>query len=282
MKCKKCGFEGIEENGDWITCPSCGAKYFNTNISSEPSATRQIEEIESKSIEKKSDEGGKKEEKQKSKFRETVEFLMPIIIAVIVALLLKTFVFANAVVPTGSMISTINEGDRIIASRLSYINNSPERYDIILFYFPDDESQIFVKRVIGLPGETVEIVNGATYITDANGNKAQADQSFIQNETPVGNYGPFYIPFKGEAITTDGIYCYAENGEIVGSAEFIEKYCKADEKGNYTVSQNCYFCMGDNRNHSHDSRFWNNTFVSEDKILGKAKFKYYPNLESFE
>lgn len=282
MKCKKCGFEGIEENGDWITCPSCGAKYFNTNISSEPSATRQIEEIESKSIEKKSDEGGKKEEKQKSKFRETVEFLMPIIIAVIVALLLKTFVFANAVVPTGSMISTINEGDRIIASRLSYINNSPERYDIILFYFPDDESQIFVKRVIGLPGETVEIVNGVTYITDADGNKAQADQSFIQNETPVGNYGPFYIPFKGEAITTDGIYCYAENGEIVGSAEFIEKYCKADEKGNYTVSQNCYFCMGDNRNHSHDSRFWNNTFVTEDKILGKAKFKYYPNFESFE
>ena len=282
MKCKKCGFEGIEENGDWITCPSCGAKYFNTNISSEPSATRQIEEIESKSIEKKSDEGGKKEEKQKSKFRETVAFLMPIIIAVIVALLLKTFVFANAVVPTGSMISTINEGDRIIASRLSYINNSPERYDIILFYFPDDESQIFVKRVIGLPGETVEIVNGATYITDADGNKAQADQSFIQNETPVGNYGPFYIPYKGEAITTDGIYCYAENGEIVGSAEFIEKYCKADEKGNYTVSQNCYFCMGDNRNHSHDSRFWNNTFVSEDKILGKAKFKYYPNFESFE
>ncbi len=282
MKCKKCGFEGIEENGDWITCPSCGAKYFNTNISSEPSATRQIEEIESKSIEKKSDEGGKKEEKQKSKFRETVEFLMPIIIAVIVALLLKTFVFANAVVPTGSMISTINEGDRIIASRLSYINNSPERYDIILFYFPDDESQIFVKRVIGLPGETVEIVNGATYITDADGNKAQADQSFIQNETPVGNYGPFYIPYKGEAITTDGIYCYAENGEIVGSAEFIEKYCKADEKGNYTVSQNCYFCMGDNRNHSHDSRFWNNTFVTEDKILGKAKFKYYPNFESFE
>lgn len=282
MKCKKCGFEGIEEKGDWITCPSCGAKYFNTNISSEPSATRQIEEIESKVVDKESDENGKKEEKPKSKFRETAEFLLPIVIAVIVALLLKTFVFANAVVPTGSMISTINEGDRIIASRLSYINDSPERYDIILFYFPDDESQIFVKRVIGLPGETVEVVNGITYITDADGNKTQADQSFIQNETPVGNYGPFYIPFKGEAITTDGIYCYAENGEIVGSTEFIEKYCKADGSGNYTVSENCYFCMGDNRNHSHDSRFWNNTFVSEDKILGEAKFKYYPHFEKFE
>ena len=48
MKCKKCGFDGIEENGDWITCPSCGAKYFNTSISPELSATKQIYEIENK------------------------------------------------------------------------------------------------------------------------------------------------------------------------------------------------------------------------------------------
>ena len=174
------------------------------------------------------------------------------------------------------MISTINEGDRIIASRLSYINDSPERYDIILFYFPDDESQIFVKRVIGLPGETVEVVNGITYITDADGNKTQADQSFIQNETPVGNYGPFYIPFKGEAITTDGIYCYAENGEIVGSTEFIEKYCKAVGSGNYTVSENCYFCMGDNRNVSIDSRDERIGCIAKSAIIGKVIFSVSP------
>ncbi len=56
--------------------------------------------------------------------------MLPIVIAVVIALLLKSFVFANAVVPTGSMISTINEGDRIIASRVAYINKEPQRYDI--------------------------------------------------------------------------------------------------------------------------------------------------------
>ena len=62
------------------------------------------------------------------------------------------------------MKNTINEGDRIIASRIAYLRDEPERYDIILFYFPDDESQIFVKRVIGLPGETVAIMDGGVYI----------------------------------------------------------------------------------------------------------------------
>lgn len=286
MKCKKCGFEGIEEKGDWITCPSCGAKYFNTNINAEPSATMKIDEIEKKADGKapsaEQAQPAKTENKQKSKFREATEFFIPIVLAVILALLLKNFVFANAVVPTGSMISTINEGDRIIASRIAYIKEGPQRYDIILFYFPDDESQIFVKRVIGLPGDTVEIKNGVAYITDSDGNTEQTDQSFVKNETPVGNYGPFYVPQKDEIITTDGAYCYAENGFIVGSADFLNVYCKTDENGNYVVSENCYFCIGDNRNHSHDSRFWNNTYVAENKILGEAKFKYYPKFEKFE
>lgn len=286
MKCKKCGFEGIEEKGDWITCPSCGAKYFNTNISAESSATLQIDKIENSESDTSSEENSKKdsksEKKQKSKFRETIEFLLPIVAAVIIALLLKTFIFANAVVPTGSMISTINEGDRIIASRIAYLKESPQRYDIILFYWPDDESQIFVKRVIGLPGETIEIINGIAYVADENGNTVQTDQSFVKNEVPAGNSGPFYIPKKNEAITTDGIYCYAQNGAVVGGADFINTYCTKDESGNYFVSENCYFCMGDNRNHSHDSRYWNNSYVAEDKILGEAKFKYYPSFEKFE
>ena len=113
-------------------------------------------------IEQKNDGGNKKE---KSKLREVIEFCVPIVVAVAIALCLRTFVFANAVVPTGSMLNTIQEGDRIIASRLAYVNNDPERYDIILFYYPDDESKIYVKRVIGLPGETVQIVNGVVYVT---------------------------------------------------------------------------------------------------------------------
>lgn len=305
MKCKKCGFDGIEESGDWITCPNCGAKYFNTSISPELSATKQIDAIENKmagnseqkpygnddsaglgeSAQTEEPNGckkGKKQKKKKSKFRETIDFLLPIIIAVIVALLLKTFVFANAVVPTGSMKNTIGEGDRIIASRLAYINSDPERYDIILFYFPDDESQIFVKRVIGLPGETVTIVDGSAFITDKDGNTYETDQSFITNGDPIGDYGPFYIPEKGETITTDGVFCYAENGMRVGYSQFIEKYCDVSASGEYTVAENLYFCMGDNRNESHDSRFWDNTYVAENKILGEAKFKYYPKFETLK
>lgn len=305
MKCKKCGFDGIEESGDWITCPNCGAKYFNTSISPELSATKQIDAIENKmagnseqkpygnddsaglgksaqSEEPNGGKKGKKQKKKKSKFRETIDFLLPIIIAVIVALLLKSFVFANAVVPTGSMKNTIGEGDRIIASRLAYINSDPERYDIILFYFPDDESQIFVKRVIGLPGETVTIVDGSAFITDKDGNTYETDQSFITNGDPIGDYGPFYIPEKGETITTDGVFCYAENGMRVGYSQFIEKYCDVSASGEYTVAENLYFCMGDNRNESHDSRFWDNTYVAENKILGEAKFKYYPKFETLK
>lgn len=305
MKCKKCGFDGIEESGDWITCPNCGAKYFNTSISPELSATKQIDAIENKMAgnseqkpygnddsaglgesaqteEPSGGKKGKKQKKKKSKFRETIDFLLPIIIAVIVALLLKTFVFANAVVPTGSMKNTIGEGDRIIASRLAYINSDPERYDIILFYFPDDESQIFVKRVIGLPGETVTIVDGSAFITDKDGNTYETGQSFITNGDPIGDYGPFYIPEKGETITTDGVFCYAENGMRVGYSQFIDKYCDVSASGEYTVAENLYFCMGDNRNESHDSRFWDNTYVAENKILGEAKFKYYPKFETLK
>lgn len=299
MKCKKCGFDGIEENGDWITCPSCGAKYFNTSISPELSATKQIYEIENKKsaeniqprqdyenpsetvIEESNGKGkkSKKAKKKKSKFAETVDFLLPIVIAVIIALLLKYFVFANAVVPTGSMKNTINEHDRIIASRIAYINETPQRYDIILFYYPDDESQIFVKRVIGLPGETVTVVDGSAFITNKDGNTYETDQSFVTNGEPIGDYGPYYIPEKGEVITTDGIYCYAENGMKVGYTQFIDKYCKVSDSGEYTVAENLYFCMGDNRNESHDSRFWENTYVAENKILGEAKFKYYPEFK---
>lgn len=299
MKCKKCGFDGITETGDWITCPNCGAKYFNTEIGPEMSATKQIDEIENSlnsqnggsGIEDKaSAKKAAKKAKSKSKLKETVDFLLPIIIAVIVAMLLKTFVFANAVVPTGSMINTINEGDRLIASRIAYLNKSPERYDIILFYYPDDESQIFVKRVIGMPGEIITVKNGIAYVTDESGNITETDQSFVTNGTPQGDYGPYYIPKAGDKITCDGTACYAENGMRVGSTQFIEKYCETDKDGNYiidedgkyTVAENCYFCMGDNRNESLDSRFWSNAYVSENKILGEAKFKYYPQFQTLE
>lgn len=180
------------------------------------------------------------EKKKKSFFREVIEFVIPIILAVAIALFLKNCVIANAKVPTGSMLNTIQEGDRIIASRLAYLNDDPERYDIIIFKYPDDESQYFVKRVIGLPGETVNIVNGIVYVTKTDGTTIQLDDSFVTNCVPVGNFGPYVVP------------------------------------------EDSYFMLGDNRNNSEDSRYWENKYVRKDKIIGKVLFRYYPTISSIK
>lgn len=187
----------------------------------------------------------KKEEKKKSPLREMLEFCLPIVIALIIAIILKSVVFANAIVPTGSMLNTIQEKDRVIASRLAYNNHDPERYDIIIFKFPDDLEQgittYYVKRIIGLPGETVNIKNGIVYVTDKDGNTTQLDDSFVTNCTPIGDYGPYEVP------------------------------------------ENSYFVMGDNRNSSVDSRFWSTTnYVNKDLIIGKVMFRYYPNPSKLE
>ncbi len=249
MNCKKCGSDALIKKDDWYECAHCGATMFDTdvNINDVKSPTKEVEKIEQaeegkevnyKTYNPNEPEDEEEEKKPKSKLREAVEFLIPIV--VIIAIILKSVVFANAVVPTGSMLNTIHEGDRIIASRLAYINEDPQRYDVIIFNYPDDETQIYVKRVIGLPGETVQVVNGVVYVTKTDGETIQLDDSFVTNGTPEGDFGPFEVP--------------------------------ADS----------YFMMGDNRNSSWDSRFWNNKFVNKEKILGKVKFKYYPSFGKIE
>ena len=241
------------------------------------------EEEEAESQEEEEEEEEQDKKKKKLTLKDIVDFMLPIVAAVVIAFVLKTFIIANAKVPTGSMIATINIEDRIIASRLAYKTDSPQRYDIVLFYNPDDESEIFVKRVLGLPGETLEVIDGVVYVTTKDGKTIQTDQSFVNPaETPSGNSGPYYIPEKGEIITLEGNYCFAENGMVLGYSEFLDKYCERDERGNYVIAENLYFMMGDNRNYSSDSRAWDFPFVAENKIIGKVLFKYYPNFEKIK
>lgn len=175
MNCKKCGSDALIKKDDWYECAHCGATMFDTdvNINDVKSPTKEVEKIEKaeegkevnfKTYNPNEPEAEEEEKQPKSKLREAVEFLIPIVVAVIIAIILKSVVFANAVVPTGSMLNTIHEGDRIIASRLAYVKEDPQRYDVIIFNYPDDEKQIYVKRVIGLPGETVQVVNGVVYV----------------------------------------------------------------------------------------------------------------------
>lgn len=162
--------------------------------------------------------------------KELRDWVLMIFVAIILATLVNTQLVVNAQIPSGSMENTIMTGDRVIGSRLTYKTKDPERFDIIVFRYPDNEEELFIKRIIGLPGETVNIIDGKVYIDDA---AEPLDDSFIAEEMK-GSFGP------------------------------------------YTVPEDCYFVMGDNRNNSHDSRFWDNPYVSRDKILGKAYFRYWP------
>ena len=165
--------------------------------------------------------------------KEIFSWVKTILGAVILAYIITTFIIVNAVVPTGSMKDTIMPGDRLVAFRLSYLFSEPERYDIVVFRYPDDEDTLYVKRIIGMPGDTINIVEGKVYV---NNSEEPIKDDFIREEM-IGSFGP------------------------------------------YTVPEGSYFMLGDNRNDSKDSRYWENTYVKEEKILGKVIFKYFPKIE---
>ena len=167
-------------------------------------------------------------EQEPSDKNELFHWILTLAIAVIIALCVNRFVLVNAEIPSGSMENTIMTGDRVFGNRLAYIFGEPKRFDIIIFRYPDDEKQLFIKRIIGLPGETVEIHDGQIFI---DGSKTPL-KDVTTKEFMQGSFGP------------------------------------------YTVPDNCYFVMGDNRNNSKDSRYWEHTFVTDDEIVGKAFLRY--------
>lgn len=182
-------------------------------------------------------------DKVKSEIREWTE---SIIIALILALLIRTFVIQAFKIPSGSMIPTFEIGDRIFVSKFIYgaripltdirlpAVRQPERGDIIVFVSPELPKRDFVKRLIALEGETVEIRNGKILI---NGNQLTGPMSICSN----------YYYNRGS---------YGEAGEAV------------------TVPKGYYFALGDNSANSRDSRYWG--FVPKKNLIGKALLVYWP------
>ena len=121
---------------------------------------------------------------------EIISWIKIIIAAAVIAFVLNNFIIANSKVPSGSMENTIMSKSRVIGSRLSYINSDPERGDVVIFKFPDNRDIYYVKRVIGLPGETVDIVDGKVYINDSD---APLDEPYLP-EPMEGSYGPYTVP----------------------------------------------------------------------------------------
>jgi signal peptidase I len=158
---------------------------------------------------------------------DTARFLLWVFILILMDLFIFNFVLMGMTIPSGSMENTIMTGDRLIATR--YDRQDISRYDIMVFIPPDEPDTYYIKRVIGLPGETIRIEGGKVY---ADG--VELDDSFIAEEMDE------------------------------------------TEEGTYTVPDGCFFMMGDNRNHSYDSRYWDTKYVPLENIVAKAKFRIFP------
>lgn len=131
----------------------------------------------------------KKDNEEGSLFREIMDYVVTIVVVVGIMLLLQNFVIINAQIPSASMENTVMTGDRIFGNRLAFVNSKPQRFDVVIFKFPDDESKLYIKRIIGLPGETVDVVDGKVYIDGA---AEPLDDSFCP-ETPNGNYDGHWV-----------------------------------------------------------------------------------------
>ena len=185
-----------------------------------------------------------KKEKIKSKVQEYIE---AIIIAILIALVIRTFVIQAFKIPSRSMVPTLLVGDQILVNKFIYgvkipylrktiipVTN-PEKGDIVVFIYPNDRSKDFIKRVIGIAGDKIEIKNKRIFIND----KEYSD-----------SYG-----------------IYSDNLIYPGAIQ------PRDNFGPVTVPQGSLFVMGDNRDESSDSRYWG--FVDIKDVEGKAFIIYW-------
>jgi signal peptidase I len=180
----------------------------------------------------------------KKKFQEYAE---AIIIAIVIALFIRTFVVQAFKIPSGSMKPTFQIGDHILVSKFIYgvkipflrktliPIKDPKREDIVVFIYPEDRSKDFIKRVIGIGGDTIEIRNKKLYLNGLPCNDSRA--------------------------------VYADDLIIPGSIQ------PRDNFGPVTVPQGSIFVMGDNRDQSYDSRFWG--FVNLKDVMGQAFIIYW-------
>jgi len=144
-----------------------------------------------------------------------------------VVVLIFGHVLMLSMIPSGSMEGTIMTGDILISTRFD--KKDVQRYDIMIFIPPDEPDTYYIKRVIGLPGETIQVFNGQVYA----------------------------------------------DGELLDSS-FVPEGMNRGGDGEYRVPEDCYFMMGDNRNHSLDARYWNDKYVPLENIVAKARFIVFP------
>lgn len=137
------------------------------------------------------------EKKKRDPLRVVLEWTVTLLVGVVLSIFITQVLIVNAQVPTGSMEPTIHVNDRVIGLRTAYWFGQVQRGDLVIFRFPDDESQLFVKRVIGMPGEVVTILNGQVYIDD------EEMAELYLGSSKVEDLGPFQVPADSYFVMGD-------------------------------------------------------------------------------
>jgi signal peptidase I len=189
------------------------------------------------------------------------EYFESFCIAVILAFFVRTFVVQAFKIPTGSMENNLLIGDHLLVNKFVFAPTKTRleemllpidpirRGDILVFKYPDGPDRDFIKRVIGLPGETLEMRDKKIYIDGK-----PLDEPYVHFLFPAGGRGPGDSDFTSEGVQRNF--------------------------GPVTVPEGHYFMMGDNRDNSEDSRYWNQRFMPRSYVKGKALFVYFSFGES--
>ena len=143
----------------------------------------------------------KKDRKEKNIKKEIVGFIKTIVIAIICGVIINSTIIASAHVISGSMENTIMTDSRVMGLRFIYYFSEPDRFDIVLFHPPEgaDSSYPYVKRIIGLPNEKVEIIDGKVFIDDS---ISPLNEGYVKGFA-YGNFGPFNVPDNGYFVMGD-------------------------------------------------------------------------------
>lgn len=185
--------------------------------------------------------------------------LPTVTVAILLAVGVRVFVAEPRYIPSSSMEPTLLIDDRLIIDKLSFRWRKPERGEIIVFNPPNnpvvpDATKVYIKRVIGLPGDRISIHDGKVFINDA-----------PLNEPYIASPLNYTLPTQDDALCPS---CFRPTNVQSGNVQ------SGKEHPFFTVPDGNYWVMGDNRNNSLDSHAWG--FMPEENLVGRAMFRYWP------
>lgn len=213
---------------------------------------------------------------KKGVLRDTFESL---VVTVIMAIFGMTFVVQAVKVPTGSMLNTILIGDHLLVNKFIFgqdglmldkftPHRSIKRGDIVVFKYPSDPTTSYVKRVIGLPGETIEIKGTKVFI-----NGKELPEQFVYARQPLGDeFAPLQV-FGVKEAPLEAFYKAYHGIEDPSEALLNTPGQQFGTNSPFQIPANSYFAMGDNRDNSLDSRYWGT--IPRSHIVGKAFIIYF-------